>query len=76
MEHSELVVAQTARKDYVAGVAHNMFLGIAAQSGLVGLILFLAVLFLVFKMALRIAQGSRAWGQAYSSVSSCLCSRA
>ena len=55
MEHSELVVAQTARKDYVAGVAHNMSPGIAAQ---LVLILFLAVLFLVFRMALRIAQGS------------------
>ena len=55
MEHSELVVAHTARKDCVAGVAHNMSPGIAAQ---LVLILFLAVLFLVFRMALRIAQGS------------------
>jgi O-antigen ligase len=58
MEHSELVVAHTARKDEVAGVAHNMLLGIAAQLGLVGLILFLAILFFVFTTAVPIARRS------------------
>jgi O-antigen ligase len=58
MEYSELIVAHTARKDEVAGVAHNMILGVTAQLGLVGLILFLAMLYLVFKTALPIAQRS------------------
>jgi O-antigen ligase len=59
MEHSATVVAHSARKDAVAGVAHNMFLGVASQLGLVGLILFLGVLFSVFKTAVPIAQESR-----------------
>jgi O-antigen ligase len=58
MEHSETVQAHSARKEKVAGIAHNMFLSVASQLGLVGLILFLGVLFLVFKTAVPIAEGS------------------
>jgi O-antigen ligase len=55
-EHSETVVAHSGRKDEVAGVAHNMFLGVASEFGLVGLILFLGMLFLVFTTAVPIAR--------------------
>jgi O-antigen ligase len=58
MEHSETVVAHSGRKDEVAGVAHNMFLGVASELGLVGLILFLGMLFFVFTTAVPIARRS------------------
>jgi hypothetical protein len=58
MEHSVTVQAHSARKDKVAGIAHNMFLSVASQLGLVGLILFLGVLFFAFKAAVPIAQRS------------------
>ena len=47
LEYSESVQAHSASKGELAGVAHNMFLGVASQLGLVGLILFLGLLFLV-----------------------------
>ena len=58
MEHSATVVAHSARKAEVAGVAHNMFLSVASELGLVGLILFLGILFFAFKTAVSIARGS------------------
>jgi O-antigen ligase len=58
MEYSATVVAHSARKAEVAGLAHNMFLSVASELGLVGLILFLGVLFLAFKTAVLIAQRS------------------
>jgi O-antigen ligase len=58
MEYSAKAFAQSINKGEVAGVAHNIFLGVATQLGLVGLILFLAILFFLFKTALLIAQRS------------------
>jgi O-antigen ligase len=58
MNYSESVQAHSARKAEVAGFAHNMLLGVASQLGLVGLILFLAMVFLAFKTAVSIAQRS------------------
>jgi O-antigen ligase len=58
MEHSATVIAHSARKTEVAGVAHNMYLSVASELGLVGLILFLGILFLVFKAAMPITEGS------------------
>jgi O-antigen ligase len=58
MEHSVTVQAHSARKEHVAGIAHNMLLSIASQLGLVGLILFLGILFFAFKAAVPIAQRS------------------
>lgn len=58
IEHSTSVVAHTARKAEVAGEAHNMFLSVASELGLVGLILFLGVLFFVFRTVLPIARRS------------------
>jgi O-antigen ligase len=58
MEYSASVVAHSARKQEVAGAAHNMILSVATQLGLVGLSLFLSVLFLAFKTAVPIAQRS------------------
>jgi O-antigen ligase len=58
MEHSVTVQAHSARKEKVAGIAHNMFLSVASQLGLVGLILFLGILFFAFKAAVPIAQRS------------------
>ena len=58
MQDSAKVAAHSAAKGAVAGVAHNMFLGVASQLGIVGLILFLGMLFFAFKTILPIAQGS------------------
>ncbi len=58
VEYSESVVAHTANKAQVAGEAHNMLLSVASQLGLVGLILFLGMLFFAFRTALPIAQRS------------------
>ena len=58
MDYSESVQAHSARKGEVAGVAHNIFLSVASQLGLVGLILYLGILFFVFKTAVPIAQRS------------------
>jgi putative inorganic carbon (HCO3(-)) transporter len=58
MKYSESVQAHSAHKDEVAGVAHNIFLGVASQLGLVGLILFLGVLFFAFKTAVPLARRS------------------
>ena len=46
------------REGEVKGVAHNISLGVASQLGLVGLILFLGILFFSFKTAVPIAQES------------------
>ena len=58
MEHSATVVAHSDRKAEVAGVAHNMYLSVASELGLVGLILFLVTLFLAFKAVMPIAERS------------------
>ena len=58
MGYSETVAAHSARKEKLSGVAHNMFLGVAVELGLVGLILFLGMLFFAFKTVVPIAQGS------------------
>jgi O-antigen ligase len=58
MEHSVTVQAHSARKEHVAGIAHNMFLSVASQLGLVGLLLFLGILFFAFKAAMPIARRS------------------
>jgi O-antigen ligase len=58
IEHSESVAAHTARKGEIAGEAHNMLLSVASELGLVGLILYLGVLFFVFKTVVPIAQRS------------------
>jgi O-antigen ligase len=58
LDYSESVQAHSASEGELAGVAHNMFLGVASQLGLVGLTLFLGLLFLVFKTAVPIAQKS------------------
>jgi O-antigen ligase len=57
-EESTWVATHSAAKARVAGVAHNIFLGIASQLGIVGLILFLGVLFFAFKAAVPIARRS------------------
>jgi O-antigen ligase len=54
-----VIAAHFAREGETVGVAHNMFLGVASELGLVGLILFLGMLFFTFKAALPIAQASR-----------------
>jgi O-antigen ligase len=54
--HSEKNFAQSLQKGKVAGLAHNIFLSVASQLGLVGLILYLGILFFLFKTAVPIAQ--------------------
>jgi putative inorganic carbon (HCO3(-)) transporter len=54
-EHS---AAKAAEEEGLAGAAHNTFLGVASQLGLVGLILFLGILFFAFTTAWLIAQTS------------------
>jgi O-antigen ligase len=62
LDYSETVQAHSAKKAAelgdVAGAAHNMILSVASQLGLVGLILFLGILFFAFKTAWLIAQRS------------------
>jgi O-antigen ligase len=58
LDYSETVQEHSARKEKLSGVAHNMFLGVASELGLVGLILFLGILFFAFKTAIPIAQRS------------------
>jgi O-antigen ligase len=62
LDYSESVQAHSAKKAAevggVAGVAHNIFLGVGSQLGLVGLILFLGILYFAFKTAWLIAQRS------------------
>jgi O-antigen ligase len=58
MDYSASVQAQSARDAEVIGAAHNMVLGVGSQLGLVGLILFLGMLFFAFKTAVPIAQRS------------------
>ena len=55
-DHSARKAAQTGGE--LSGVTHNVALGVASELGLVGLALFLAVLFLLFKAAVPIAQRS------------------
>jgi O-antigen ligase len=56
--HSEKGFAQSLKKGEVAGLAHNIFLSVATQLGLVGLILWLGILFFLFKTAVPLAQRS------------------
>ncbi len=56
--HSEKGFKQSLQKGKVAGLAHNVFLSVATQLGLVGLILWLGILFFLFKTAVPIAQES------------------
>ncbi len=60
--YSESVQAHSARKAATkgepSGATHNIVLGVASQLGLVGLILFLGMLFFAFKTAWLMAQRS------------------
>jgi O-antigen ligase len=56
--YSEYRSKRIASEGEVVGVAHNIPLGVASQLGLVGLILFLGVLFFAFKTAVPIARRS------------------
>lgn len=58
LDYSTSVQAHSAKKAEVAGFVHNMILGVTSQLGLVGLILFLGMLFFAFKAAVLIAQRS------------------
>jgi O-antigen ligase len=58
LDYSESVQAHSAQKDQVAGAAHNIFLSVASQLGAMGLILFLGILFFLFKAAVPLSQGS------------------
>jgi len=58
MDYSESVQQHSQSKAEVAGATHNVALGVASELGLVGLILFLAVVFFAFKTAWQIAPRS------------------
>ena len=63
LDYSESVQAHTARKaaekgGELSGATHNIVLSVASELGLVGLILFLVILFFAFKTAWLIAQRS------------------
>ncbi len=62
LDYSTTVQAHSAKKASeegdIAGAAHNSILGVASQLGLVGLILFLGILFFAFTTAWLIAQRS------------------
>ncbi|QYJ15076.1 hypothetical protein Rxycam_00888 [Rubrobacter xylanophilus DSM 9941] len=56
IDYSTMIAAFSAERGEFAGVAHNMFLSVASQLGLVGLALFLGTLALASGMAARLAQ--------------------
>jgi O-antigen ligase len=56
IEYSESVQIHSATSGEVAGLTHNIFLSVASQLGLVGLILYLGILFFLFKAAVPIAR--------------------
>jgi O-antigen ligase len=58
MEYSEQVFKSSVKNGEPAGIAHDIYLGVASELGLVGLILFLGVLFFLFRAAVPIAQRS------------------
>ena len=63
LDYSETVQAHSARKaaekgGELSGATHNVVLGVASELGLMGLILFLTMVFLAFKTVWLIAQRS------------------
>jgi O-antigen ligase len=56
--HSAKKASEAGEAGELSGAAHNTILGIASQLGLVGLILFLGILFFAFKTAWLMAQRS------------------
>jgi O-antigen ligase len=56
IEYSESVQEHSAEAGEVNGLTHNIFLSVASQLGLVGLILYLGIVFFLFKTAVPIAQ--------------------
>ena len=58
MMYSEQVFRGAVRSGEPSSIAHDIYLGIASELGLVGLILFLGVLFFLFRAAVPIAQRS------------------
>jgi O-antigen ligase len=59
VQYSTFLFEQTAGEEgETAGVAHNTFLSMASELGLVGLTLFLGVLFLAFKVAISAGRRS------------------
>ena len=58
LSYSESVQQHSARSAELKGATHNVVLGVASELGLVGLILFLTMVFFAFKTAWLIAQRS------------------
>ena len=58
MNYSASVVAHTSKREEVTGLTHDIWLSVASELGLVGLILFLGIVFFLFKTAVPIAQRS------------------
>ena len=58
LAYSGVAFRNSVEKGEAASVAHNVYLGVASELGLVGLILFLGMLFFLFKAAVPIAQRS------------------
>ena len=58
MEYSEQAFRASVKNGEPAGIAHDIYLGVASELGLVGLILFLGILFFLFRAAVPIAQRS------------------
>jgi O-antigen ligase len=56
--YSEKVFRASVENGEIASVAHNIYLGVASELGLVGLVLFLGILFFLFKTAVPIARRS------------------
>ena len=58
LNYSVEVAQHAAAKGLGAGVAHNIFLTVVSELGLIGLILFLGVLFYAFKLAWQLSRTS------------------
>jgi O-antigen ligase len=54
----DYVRRNSAAEGEVAGVTHQIFLAVASELGLVGLVIFLGILYFAFKLALQLSRGS------------------
>ena len=58
LDYSVEVAKHAAESGMGSGVAHNVFLAVTSELGVIGLILFLGILFFAFRLALPLSQTS------------------
>jgi O-antigen ligase len=58
VDYSSFIARKSVAQGEVSGDSHNVFLTVTSELGVVGLVLFLGILFSAFKAALRVSQRS------------------